>query len=50
MTDLERCEMEIQAIRSDTRDHPLWLTALGDADWCVEAELIRGADKSECEK
>lgn len=33
--------MEIQSIRSRTEDHPLWLTALGDADWCVEAELIR---------
>lgn len=41
MTDLERCEMEIQSIRNRIEDHPLWLTALGDADWCAEAELIR---------
>lgn len=36
MTDIERCDLEIQRLASD----PHWLAALGHADWYSEKCLI----------
>ncbi len=41
MSDEERCLQEIEQIRAVEGQNPAWLTALGDADWNVELELIR---------
>ena len=37
MTDLERCDREIQQLK----DNPHWLAAMGHADWYVEKLLIK---------
>jgi hypothetical protein len=38
---LERCDQEQRRIKADGSSGPLWLLALGWADWEAEKELIR---------
>lgn len=40
LTDEERCLFEIESIRAQDGQHPAWLTALGEADWHAELELL----------
>lgn len=37
---LARCAAEIKRIRESDETTPLWLNALGESDWHVEARLI----------
>jgi hypothetical protein len=40
LRELERCEAEQREIENRTDDAPLWLKALGWADWEAEKRLI----------
>jgi hypothetical protein len=39
---LARCDREQEEIRQSGSDKPAWLVALGELDWEIEKQLIRG--------